>query len=147
MTGPPTGARSRILDVAMRVIFPIVLLVSVYLLVAGHNRPGGGFAGGLVAGAAFVLAFVARGPDECRRLLPVAPETLLGTGMLLATVTALAPLPFGGEVLESGVLEVDLPLFGTVKAYSVLVFDTGIFLVVLGLVSLVISRLGRAGAR
>ena len=93
----PTGPDARreanvIVDVSVRVIFHTALIGSIYLLLAGHNQPGGGFVGGLVAGAAIALRFVAGGIDEVRSLLPVKPWTFLGAGVLLASITALVPV-------------------------------------------------------
>lgn len=136
------GEPSPVLEVGVRTVFHTVLLFAVYLLLAGHNRPGGGFAGGLVAGAAFVLLTITFGVDELRRRLRVEPETLVGAGLLLATVTATFPWVRGGQLLESGRVVVQLPLFGEVKAYSVLAFDTGVFLVVVGLITLLLCYLG-----
>ena len=84
--------RVLIVDVAMRVIFHTVLIGSLYLLFVGHNRPGGGFVGGLVAGAAIALRFIAGGLDEVRGLTRLQPWTILGTGLLVAAITAVALL-------------------------------------------------------
>jgi len=133
--------RSRILDVGVRTIFHTLLLLSLFMLFRGHNQPGGGFAGGLVAGAAFVLLWVARGPTAVRTLR-AAPETLLGGGLLTAATAALAPLVGGGRFFESGDAAVDLPVVGHVELFSVLAFDIGVYLVVLGFVTLALERLG-----
>jgi multisubunit Na+/H+ antiporter MnhB subunit len=137
--------RSLILDTVVRTEFHTLLLVSVYLLFAGHNHPGGGFAGGLVAGAAFALRYVAGGVDEVRRAIRVRPPTLLGFGLLLATVTEAVPLLLGRSVAEHDSLSAELPLLGTVKTTTVVFFDTGVFLVVLGMVLMVLEVLGDDG--
>ena len=136
--------RSPILDLVVRGEFHTVLVVSVYLLFAGHNQPGGGFPAGLVAGAAFVLRFLAGGADDVRRSVRLHPFTLLGLGLLLAVVTALVPVALGGQVLEHATWSADLPLLGAVKTTSALVFDTGVYLVVVGLVVLLLTSLGDA---
>lgn len=133
--------RSRILDVGVRAVFHTLLLLSLFLLFRGHNQPGGGFAGGLVAGAAFVLLWVARG-HAALATLRVAPETLLGAGLFVAAATALAPLVVGGAFLESGYSELEIPFIGHVKLFSVLAFDIGVYVVVLGFVTLALQRLG-----
>lgn len=135
-------AHSRILDLGVRVILQTVFLLSLFLLFAGHNQPGGGFSGGLVAGAGLVLAVVARGAAECRRILRTAPETYLGLGLLLAAGTAFAALVIGHDLLESSRYSVDVPLFDSVTAYSVLAFDAGVYFLVIGLVALMLERLG-----
>ncbi|HUF32609.1 MAG TPA: MnhB domain-containing protein [Acidimicrobiales bacterium] len=135
--------RSLVLDVGVRVTFHTVLLFSLFLLFAGHNAPGGGFIGGLVAGAAFMLRYVGGGADEVQRIEPVTPEVLLGTGVIIAVLTGMASLVFGGDFLQSGYHPQDLPLLGKVSFTSVLVFDIGVYLVVVGLVVGVLRSLGR----
>jgi multicomponent Na+:H+ antiporter subunit A len=134
--------RSLILDTVVRAEFHTLLVVSVYLLFAGHNQPGGGFAGGLVAGAAFALRYVSGGVGEVREAIRVRPPTLLGSGLLLATVTEVVPLALGESVAEHDSLSADLPLLGTVKTTTVLFFDAGVYLVVLGMVLMVLEVLG-----
>jgi multisubunit Na+/H+ antiporter MnhB subunit len=131
-----------ILDRSIRVIFHAVLIGSLWLLFAGHNQPGGGFVGGLVAGAAVGMHYVAGGIDEVRRLTRFRPWTILGSGLLLAACTAAIPLVVGGDVLESGLVSVDVPLVGTVKLTSPLVFDVGVYLLVVGLVLMVFESFG-----
>lgn len=137
--------RSIVLSNSLRLLLPTAFLFSLYLLFAGHNAPGGGFIGGLVAGAAFVLRHVDQGPESTAELLPVEPRSLLSAGLGLAAVTAMAPLFFGGQLLESAKLEVHLPLLETVKATSALVFDIGVYLVVVGLATAILRNLGRRG--
>ena len=131
-----------VVDVAVRLVFPAVMVGSVYLLFAGHNQPGGGFVGGIVAGAAVALRYVAGGIDDVRSLSRAHPWTVLGAGLLVAVTTAIVPLVFGGAVLESAALEADLPLLGHLKVTSALVFDIGVYLVVLGLVLMVFESFG-----
>ena len=104
----------------MPVIYLAVLLASVYLLVAGHNHPGGGFVGGLVAGAGVAVRYITGGIDEVRSLARVRPWTILGTGLLVASVTATVPLLFGDAPLEAASWEFDVAVFGHVKVSSVL---------------------------
>ncbi len=131
-----------VLDRSVRVIFHAVLMGSLWLLFAGHNRPGGGFVGGLVAGAALAMQYVAGGIDEVRRVSRFRPWTILGSGLLLAGMTAVVPLLLGHEVLETALLDVDLPLMGTVKTTSALPFDVGVYLLVVGLVLMVFEAFG-----
>jgi multicomponent Na+:H+ antiporter subunit A len=136
------GRESLILSISARTVFPVAVLFSVFLLFAGHNAPGGGFIGGLVAGAALVLRYVDRGPHEVARVLRLAPPVLLGVGLAVASLTGIAGLLDGGQVLEAAKLEVDLPILGTVKTTSALPFDIGVYLVVVGLVALALQALG-----
>lgn len=129
-------------DVSVRLIFHAVLVGSIYLLFAGHNQPGGGFAGGLVAGAAIALRYVAGGIEEVRGLTRFKPWTILGAGLLIDTLTAAIPLVLGEPVLDAGDLSLDIDGLGTVKATSGLPFDIGVYLVVVGLVLMVFEAFG-----
>lgn len=137
--------RASVLETGTALVFHTVLALSLYLLFAGHNQPGGGFIGGLVAAGAFVLRFLSG--ERARPVTRVRPEVLMGLGLVLALGTGMAAWLGGGELLESGKLEVDLPLLGTVKAFSVLAFDGGVYLVVVGLVGAVLDGLGDAPGR
>jgi multicomponent Na+:H+ antiporter subunit A len=134
--------RSLILDTGVRAVFHTVLLFSVYLLFAGHNAPGGGFIGGLVAGAAFMLRYVDGGVDDVRRSQPLPPDVMLGTGVVISIGTGMASWLAGGQFLESGYLELDVPVLGDVAVTSALPFDIGVYLVVVGLTLAVLSSLG-----
>ncbi len=134
--------RSVVLETAVRLVFHTVLVFGVYLLFAGHNQPGGGFVGGLVVGCAFVLRHVSVAPSQRATAVPVEPALLLGAGLLLAAGTGAAAWLLGGQFLESGKVELDVPVLGVVKATSALPFDTGVFLVVVGLVLVVLRTLG-----
>ena len=123
-------------------LFHTALLFSLFLLFAGHNAPGGGFVGGLVAGAAFVLRFVQGGTEEVRRTTPLSWTGMVGTGLIVTVTTGAAAWLGGGEFLESGKLAFDLPLLGTVKTTSALAFDIGVYLVVVGLVVGILLALG-----
>lgn len=134
---------SLILQTGTRALFHTIVLFGVFLLFAGHNAPGGGFIGGLVVGAAIVLRYVAEDAEAIRRTIRIRPERLLGTGILLAVATGLAGFAIDGAFLASGALKLSgLPLLGDVKAISVLVFDIGVFCIVVGLVLMVTETLG-----
>ena len=141
---PPPVRVSRLvtLETSMRVLFNAVMVGSLYLLFVGHNLPGGGFAGGIVAGAAIALRYISGGIIEVRRLSRGRPWFVLGGGLLLAFLTAIAPLPFGGSVLESGTWSFHADLLGTVKLSSVLAFDAGVYLVVGGVVMMMFESFG-----
>ena len=145
MTPPRRPDPSNTVDLigpSIQVLFVAVLLASVYLLFAGHNSPGGGFVGGLVAGAVITMRYITGGVDDIRHLVRLKPWTVLGSGVVLSTVTAGIPLLFGDPVLEAAKWEVDLPVFGHVAVSSVLAFDTGVFLVVVGLTMMMFEAFG-----
>jgi multicomponent Na+:H+ antiporter subunit A len=131
-----------LIDTSVEVLFFAVMAASVYLLFAGHNRPGGGFVGGLVAGGAISMRYVTGGIDDVRRLLRPKPWTVLGGGILIAAATASAPLLFGKPVLYSAERSIHLPLFGKVGLYSVQLFDVGVYIAVIGLVLMVFEAFG-----
>jgi multicomponent Na+:H+ antiporter subunit A len=133
---------SHLLETGARTIVPTLLVVSVYLLVVGHNEPGGGFVGGLLAGSGLLVVFLTGGGRAVRELLPVRPATLIGSGIALAMATALGGLVLAGSLLASGKLDLDLGWFGTLEVGSALIFDVGVYLVVVGLVATVLVRLG-----
>lgn len=136
------GRRSVILTESERWVFPLVMLVSVYITFRGHNAPGGGFIGGLIAGAAFIIRHLAGLPllfGVRRRLVP---EVLIGGGLLVSAVTAMAPLVFGDPLLDSAIWTFDWPVFGDVKIVSSAFFDLGVYLLVVGVVVLTLVSLG-----
>lgn len=135
--------RSIVFEVVTRLLFHAIVLFSVYLLLAGHNTPGGGFAGGLLAGLALTLRYLAGGRYELEHALKVPAGVLLGSGLALASLAGLVPLFFGGQVLQSAAVEFhDLFLLGDVKLVTATVFDIGVYLVVVGLVVDVLRSLG-----
>jgi multicomponent Na+:H+ antiporter subunit A len=138
----PMRPQSLIFDVVVRAEFHVLLVVSTYLLFAGHNRPGGGFVAGLVAGAACATRYVADGPAELRRSVRVRPSTLLGSGLVVSVSTAFLSLYNDGGFLQHRLLSVDLPFIGPVKTSSAFFFDFGVYLVVLGTVLMILSVLG-----
>lgn len=137
--------RSLILDTTVRLVFDAVLVFSVYLLFAGHNQPGGGFVGGLVAAAGIALRYIAGGLGDVRNLLPIRPWTFLSLGLALAVGSAIVPLLTGGGPLDQGAVEWTMPLLGDIKATSATIFDTGVYLVVVGLVLMIFEALGEDG--
>ena len=120
-------------------------LVAIFITFRGHNAPGGGFAGGLILGAVFVLQYLAGQQPTIRRKPILNPERLLGFGLLLALVTTAAPLFVGGAPLESYIWSITLPQIGKVKIVSSTFFDFGVFFVVVAVVLLVLTFLGTRG--
>ncbi len=128
-----TNVSSVILKTATRFFIALFMLLSIFLLLRGHNLPGGGFIGGLVGAAAFALYAIANGVSAARYALRISPGQLVGIGLLIAVVGGLLaglsgrpflsgewiPLQFGAEELKLG---------------SPLVFDVGVYLVVIGVV-------------
>jgi multicomponent Na+:H+ antiporter subunit A len=134
--------RSIIFEVVTRLIFHVIILLSIYLLLAGHNTPGGGFAGGLIAGLALTIRYLAGGRYELEQAMPIPAGVLLGSGLAVAALTGAIPLLFGGQVFQSAIVEFTLPVFGDIKFVTATIFDIGVYLVVVGLVIDVLRSLG-----
>ncbi|GAB3568086.1 Na+/H+ antiporter subunit A [Spelaeicoccus albus] len=134
--------RSIILEVVVRLIFHTAIVVSIFLLLSGHNAPGGGFAGGLVAGLALIVRYLAGGRYELAEAAPVPAGLLLGSGLALAGLTGAAGLVAGGDVLQSTWWEWDLPVLGHGEFVTSTMFDIGVYLVVVGLMLDILRSLG-----
>ncbi|WP_068154857.1 Na+/H+ antiporter subunit A [Rhodococcus phenolicus] len=134
--------RSLILEVTTRLVFPTMMMLSVYFFFSGHNAPGGGFAGGLVAGLALVLRYLAGGRYELGEAVPIDAGKILGLGLTFSAGTALASLFLGAPALSSATIEVTLPLLGHIKLVTAMFFDLGVYLIVVGLVLDVLRSLG-----
>jgi multicomponent Na+:H+ antiporter subunit B len=134
---------SLILRTATRFMFPLLLLFSLFLLVRGHNEPGGGFAGGLVAASAFSLYALAFDVPTARQALGVDPRGLLGAGLLTAASSGWLGLLRGQPLLTHQGLwsTVHLPGLGDVHLGTPLLFDLGVYLVVVGMTLTIILPL------
>lgn len=139
-----TPRRSLIFDATVRLVFDGALVVSLYLLFSGHNQPGGGFVGGLVAGAAIALRYLAGGLDEVDAVVRVPPWAFLSAGLATAATAGLVPLLAGDGPLHQATVEADVALLGHVKLATATVFDAGVYLVVVGLVLMILEGLGEA---
>ncbi|QLD85909.1 sodium:proton antiporter [Natronomonas halophila] len=148
-----------IMRTTARVVVPIVLVVALSLFLQGHNDPGGGFIGGVLTVAAFALVYVAYGLDYLevgvlgREVDPgtgilqhrtvEAYRRLFVLGVLLAFVSGVVPMLFGEPFLTQTYTYVHgVPLYGEVELASALVFDIGIFCVVVGGLLAVLSVVG-----
>jgi multicomponent Na+:H+ antiporter subunit A len=132
---PVQPVNSPIFRTAARLLMPLLLLFSVFLLFRGHNQPGGGFVGGLIAASAFALYGIAFGVLRARQALIVRPLTLLGAGLLIAVISGLPAVlrgqPFLAALWTSSPVAVGTPVL----------FDVGVFLVVAGVVLMMIFTL------
>lgn len=133
--------RSVIFVTATRYLLPLMLIFSIYILFRGHNAPGGGFIGGLVAAAAFALFRFAVGTRATRKLLRIEPYTLIGWGLLTAVISALIPLFGYNKPFLTAIWWEDIVLPSLGKLGSPAIFDTGVYLVVVGVVMLILFTL------
>lgn len=134
--------RSVVLEVSVRLLFHTLLLVSIWLLLIGHNSPGGGFAGGMVAGIALIIRYFAGGRWELEEAAPVNPGKVLGVGLFVAVASALAPALFGKSVLQSTLLDIDLGWLGQIHLSTAIGLDIGVYILVIGVVLDLLSALG-----
>lgn len=132
---------SLVLRTVARFMLPLLMLFSFFLLLRGHDLPGGGFVGGLVAAAAIILQLVAFDTESARRILRVDPLLLLPLGLGLALASALAPMLRGLPLLTSRFIHITLPGGGTLSLGSPMLFDLGVYVVVLGVTLLIVLNL------
>jgi multicomponent Na+:H+ antiporter subunit B len=131
---------SSILQTATRVLMPLLLLFAVFLLLRGHNQPGGGFVAGLVVASSFVLYSIAFGVAAGRRALLVTPLRLLGIGLVVALTSGLPAAALGQPFMTAQWTE--LTVGSTVLAVGTpLLFDVGVFLSVIGVVLTIVFTL------
>lgn len=117
---------SLILSSLARYVLWACLLLSVFVLLRGHNEPGGGFIGGLIGALGFVFHAIALGPAETRRLLRLEPIAWAGLGLLLATLSGLPALLIHAEPFLTHQWITGLPIGTAIP------FDVGVYLVVVG---------------
>lgn len=123
---------SLILNTASRLLLPMLLLFSFFLLLRGHDEPGGGFVGGLVAAAAFALHLIANSAAETRKMLRADPKSFIGAGLALAACSGLWSLLLGRPFLTGSWWHVKVPVLG--KLGTPVLFDFGVYLLVFGTV-------------
>lgn len=122
-----------LLRTAARHLVPVIAALSLIVLWRGHNLPGGGFIGGLVAAMAGVLVYLAEGRAALERALRVRPVTLLLVGLGIALGSALFGWLVGtGFFAASWLPAVSAPLVGKILLGTPLLFDVGVYLVVVG---------------
>jgi multicomponent Na+:H+ antiporter subunit B len=135
---------SLIMKTTARFLMPFLLLFSIFLFTRGHNEPGGGFAGGLVAAAAFALYSIAFGSREARRVLWIEPSQLIGTGLLVAMLSGLIALVGGRSFLTGLWGYINLPNQSRIEFGTPVLFDLGVYLVVTGVTLAFIFNLEEA---
>ncbi|WP_417534224.1 monovalent cation/H+ antiporter subunit A [Marinobacterium stanieri] len=131
------------LAVISQSLLPLALLVSVYIFLRGHNLPGGGFIAGLVTSVALVQQYVAHGVDWMKARLKLDYQWLIGSGVLIATLTGLGSWAFERPFLTSWFDYFKLPWIGKFELASAMVFDLGVYLTVIGATLLILANLGK----
>ncbi len=123
---------SLILRATSRLLITLLLIFSIVLLLRGHDSPGGGFSGGLVATTAWVLYSLSHGSVSTRKALNFDPQKILGLGLMLSLFSGILPLFFGKPFLTGLWAAGDFGQLGQFEIGTPLVFDIGVYLVILG---------------
>jgi multicomponent Na+:H+ antiporter subunit B len=129
---------SLILSSAAKLLFPLLLLFSIFLLLRGHHLPGGGFVGGIVAACAFLLYAMAEGTAHARKKLWLEPRVILSLGLLCAFLSSALAIFFGMDYFQA-LWSKPLPFLG--KIGTPLFFDVGVYLVIFGASLLILFNL------
>jgi len=133
--------------VVMEWLFPVITVFALYLLIRGHDLPGGGFAAGITMSIALILQYIASGTRSVESRLRVRPLTWMGAGWLVAFATGLGAWFFGYPFLTSWFRYIDVPIVGEVAAASALLFDLGVFLLVIGATALILIAIAHQSIR
>jgi multicomponent K+:H+ antiporter subunit A len=131
----------------VQLMFPVILLFGVHLFLRGHDLPGGGFAAGITVSVALILLYMARGARWVETHLRVQPVRWIGAGLLLAVGTGLGSLLFGHPFLTSHFQYAQLPLLGRIPLATAVLFDLGVFCLVVGATTLMLVALAHQSLR
>jgi len=143
-----TGPQSYIFKAVVRFLFFLVNVFALYLLLRGHNLPGGGFIAGLATAISLILLSLAIGLEELHRVMRVDPMRLAAAGLAVATLTGATPLFLNRPFLEHFNFHFDdVPLIAELHVGTPLIFDVGVYLVVVGIACKIILMLGKSTQR
>ncbi len=134
-------------SVIMTWLFPVIITFAVYIFMRGHDMPGGGFSAGLTLSIAFLLQYLAGGTRWAEDRLRILPLRWMGAGILTASATGIGAWFFGYPFLTSHFQYVDLPLIGKMPAATALLFDLGVFSLVVGSTVLILVALAHQSIR
>ena len=130
------------LQTVTKVVTFIILMFAVHIFFAGHYTPGGGFVGGLLTASAIVLLMLAFGIQTVKKILPINYVVMTSVGLLVAIATASASILFDVPFFTHAYDYYNLPLFGETSLHSALLFDVGVYLVVVGVTMTIIQTIG-----
>ncbi len=129
-------------DIILRTTTTLIAFIlfgfSIYLFLAGHNAPGGGFIGGLMTSAAIVLMYMAYGFQSMQKVLPVNYRYLIPVGLLIALTTGMGSFVFGQPFLSHTFAYFHLPVLGRTELATALMFDLGVYITVIGVTMTII---------
>jgi multicomponent K+:H+ antiporter subunit A len=133
---------SLILSTVSWLVLPVMLVFSFHLMLRGHNLPGGGFIAGLMTAAAIVLQYLARNGKHVKENFRVNYRALIALGLAMAGGMGAGAWFYGGEFLEHRFGHFSAPLIGEIELATALVFDLGVYCVVVGMVLMLIATVG-----
>ncbi|GAB0171235.1 MULTISPECIES: Na(+)/H(+) antiporter subunit B [Lysinibacillus] len=131
-----------IIQFTTKIVFFIIFFFSIHIFLAGHYTPGGGFVGGLLTSSAIVLLVLAFDLNTVRKVLPINYTYLTAIGLLLALATAAFPMFVGKPFFTHFFDYFDLPLLGKQSLHTAMLFDSGVYLVVVGVTMTIIQTIG-----
>ncbi len=131
-----------ILQTTTNIVSFIIILFSIHIFFSGHYHPGGGFIGGLLTSGALVLLLLAYDIKTVATILPIDYKILIGIGLLFAVGTSAGSLFFNVPFLTHAYSYFDLPLLGHTSLHTAVLFDTGVYLVVVGVTMTIIQMIG-----
>lgn len=146
-TGDTVGDYLLIPKLIMHWLFPVIVVFSAFVFMRGHDLPGGGFAAGIAMSIAFILQYMASGTRWVESHLRVLPLRWMGSGLLCAAFTGIGSWIFGYPFLSSYSRYLDLPVFGKIPFATAILFDLGVFLLVVGATVLVLIALAHQSIR
>lgn len=132
-----------IMQTLTRLLFPLMLMVAVFIFLRGHNLPGGGFIAGLIASVALISQYLANGIDWTNERLRVDMHRIIWLGLLIATATGMVSMLLGYPFLTSAFTYLNWPVVGKFEVASAIAFDLGVFLVVVGATVMILVELGK----
>ena len=131
----------------MALLFPVICTTAIFLLLRGHDLPGGGFVAGITMAVAFILQYVARGTTWTEEHLRILPVHWMGAGLLITACVGAAAWLFERPFLSSSFSYVHIPLIGEVPLASALLFDLGVFASVVGATVLILIAIAHQSVR
>ncbi|MGL6032773.1 MAG: Na(+)/H(+) antiporter subunit B [Kurthia gibsonii] len=131
-----------ILKTTTQVVFFMIFLFSIHIFFAGHFSPGGGFVGGLLTASALVLLLLTYDLKTVQQLLPINYTTMTAIGLLLSLGTAAMSAFLGDAFFKHYFDHFTLPLFGDTELHTAMLFDLGVYLVVVGVTMIIIQSIG-----
>lgn len=130
--------RNIILENIVNLFMKVMFFFSIYLLLRGHNNPGGGFIAGIIASTGFIFYAIIFGTESLQTIIKLKPQTFIGIGLMLVLIAAVLPTFFSMEMLTGIWIKTKLPVLGTLHLGTPLLFDTGVYGVVVGVILTII---------